>query len=148
MLRTLKILVIFLIATTLSHTAQAKMRQLIAIPADQLIWKPLANLPPGAKIAHVFGDPEKSGLFVARVSLPAHYHVSINSHTADEVDTILSGTYYIQLGDTITGKVFKLPAGTSVMIPADLVHTGWTNTKTVIQIAGIGPSGILYRPLK
>ncbi len=146
--RMIKILVILLVVSTLSSTAQAKLKQLTVIPENQLVWKSLANLPPGAKIAHVFGDPEKRELFVARVSLPAHYHVSINSHTADEVDTILSGTYYIQLGDSITGKVFKLPAGTSIILPADLVHTGWTNTKTVIQIAGIGPSGILYRPVK
>ena len=59
----------------------------------------LPNLPKGSKIAVLYGDPSKEGLFVIQAKLPANYRIPAHSHPTDEVVTVLSGTLARPDGD-------------------------------------------------
>ena len=59
------------------------------------------TVPKGAKLAVLYGDPGKDGLFVVRAKLPANYRIPAHSHPTDEVVTVLSGTLFVGMGDKL-----------------------------------------------
>jgi quercetin dioxygenase-like cupin family protein len=110
-----------------------------------LDWHAVTNMPPGAEVAILSGNPEKSGHFVARVKLPANYIVPAHSHDINEYDTVISGTYYLGTGTIADAKVgVALHAGDFVEVPANLKHYGYTKEPTIIEINADGPWGMIY----
>ena len=69
------------------------------ITPDKLLWKDVTDMPKGAKVAILMGDPSKKQPFVARVKLPADYILPVHKHPINEYDTVLSGTYYFGQGN-------------------------------------------------
>jgi len=64
------------------------------VPPQEIKWAPAPDvLPPGAKAAVLFGDPDKEGLFVLRLRFPAGYRVAPHTHPVYEVVTVISGTF-------------------------------------------------------
>lgn len=115
------------------------------LPTDQLNWQECRELPPGAKVAILSGNPDKKEPFVARIKLPANYTIPPHSHPVPEYDTVLSGTLYLGVGDQVDkSKSTELPAGSYVKIPTKWVHYSWTKDETILQISGVGPWGTLY----
>lgn len=104
-----------------------------------------ASLPPGAKFATLEGDMNREGPFTVRATLPANYRIPPHFHTADEHITVLSGTFYLGMGEKFDEKVAKeLPAGSFVYLPKEMRHYAYTRGETVIQLHGMGPWGITY----
>src|SRR5215813_14356045 len=62
------------------------------------------NLPKGAKLAVLYGDPSKDGLFIIAAKLPANYKIAPHTHPTDENVTVVSGSFAIGMGDTIDAK--------------------------------------------
>jgi len=103
------------------------------------------NLPKGAKLAVLYGDPSKEGLFVVRIKLPANYKVAAHSHPTDEIVTVLSGTFLVGMGDKLAPKAVRgFPAGSTVVAPANVNHFAMTKQPTVIEISAMGPLAINY----
>src|SRR5215470_13850728 len=65
---------------------------------DMLKWVEPPTFP-GARLAVVQGDPSKEGLFVCRVKLPANYKIAPHTHKASENVTVLSGAFFIGMGE-------------------------------------------------
>ncbi len=140
-----KILLSVFAALTLSGVVQAATI-IPVVPGDTLNWKDVQDLPPGAKVAILSGDPTKKGFFVARVKLPANYVIPPHAHPVPEYDTVLSGTLYVGIGNKLdTKKGMELPAGSYVKMPTHVVHYSWTKEETILQISGVGPWGTIYR---
>jgi quercetin dioxygenase-like cupin family protein len=113
--------------------------------AENFQWQQMKDLPPGAEVALISGDPVKAGTFTLRLKLPAHYIVPAHSHPTQARATIMSGTYYVGTGevaDANTGKA--LHKGNSFIIPANSKHYGWTKNGTVLQIEATGPWDMVY----
>src|SRR5437868_3752632 len=92
------------------------------------------SVPKGAKIAVLYGDPGKSGPFVARLMMPAGYKIAPHWHTQAEQLTIISGTMYLGEGDAMdTPKAHALKAGGFHYLPAKTHHYAFTKSPTVIQ---------------
>lgn len=103
------------------------------------------TLPKGAKLAVLYGDPTKDGLFVVRVKLPANYKVAAHSHPTDEIVTVLSGTFMVGMGDKLAPKAAKgFPAGSTIVAPAGVNHFAMTKQPAVIEISAMGPLAINY----
>jgi quercetin dioxygenase-like cupin family protein len=104
------------------------------------------QLPKGAKMAVLYGDPSKAGaLFIVRAKMPANYKIAPHTHPGDENVTILSGEFHLGQGpkmDQKAGKAFK--AGGFFSMPAGMQHSAWTTKDTVIEISGMGPFAIQY----
>ena len=67
-------------------------------------------------------------------------------HPNDENLTVISGTFNIAMGDKFNdaAKGPELKAGSFTKAPKGMVHYAWFPEETIIQIHGLGPSGITY----
>jgi ketosteroid isomerase-like protein/quercetin dioxygenase-like cupin family protein len=123
----------------------------VPVPVDQhamvqpssLVWgDPPPGLPAGGTVAVVSGDPSKAEPFVLRAQMPAGYTVPLHWHPTTENLTVLTGTVAIGMGEGTAPT--DLPAGSLVVLPAEMRHTFAARTAATIQIHGIGPFGITY----
>jgi quercetin dioxygenase-like cupin family protein len=114
--------------------------------AGDLDWKPApADLPRGAEIATLFGDPARSGAFVVRLRARAGYQVPAHKHPDTETLTVISGTLRYGEGRRLDPAAEKfIHAGDFVAAPAETGHWIVVNDDAVIQIMGDGPWRIHY----
>jgi quercetin dioxygenase-like cupin family protein len=112
---------------------------------DGLKWVEPAVLP-GAKLAVLQGDPGKEGLFVYRFKFPANFKVPPHVHKAGENVTVLSGTFFVGLGEKFDqGSGKELPVGGFIAIPPKHPHFAWAGPQeTIVQVHGIGPTDITF----
>jgi quercetin dioxygenase-like cupin family protein len=103
------------------------------------------NLPPGAKLAVIAGDPSKPQAYALRLQLPAGYKVAPHWHPTDENVTVLSGTIALGMGDTFDQAALKdLPTGGYAVVPAQSHHYVAAKTAVVLQVNGMGPFALNY----
>jgi hypothetical protein len=87
------------------------------------------SLPAGSKAALLEGDPAKSGLFTLRLQIPANYKIPAHWHPADEHVTVISGTFYMGMGDKLDESKGKpLTAGSFALMPTKTYHFAYTKT--------------------
>ena len=116
-----------------------------AVTPDTLKWAEPPVLP-GAKLAVVSGDPSKEGLFVYRIKMPAGYKIPPHTHKASENVTVLTGVFYIGLGEKFDqGSGQELPTGGFVSVPPKHAHYAWAGREeTVVQVHGMGPTDLTF----
>ena len=116
------------------------------ITPNDVKWGPASKaLPAGAEAAVLFGDPTKEGLFALRLKLPAGYAIPPHTHPALEVDTVISGTINLGMGETADRSAAKaIPAGSFFALPAGMAHFAYFDEETVLQLTTNGPWGIKY----
>ena len=115
------------------------------LPED-IDWKPFAAFPPSARLAVVVGDPTKPGPYVIRVKVPSGLKLMPHKHPEDRVYTIISGVFYIGLGDEFdANKLQAYPPGSVIVLPGNTPHFHWARSgEYVSQVQGIGPLGLEY----
>ena len=118
-----------------------------SILPEEIEWKPFAAFPPGARLAVLVGDPAQSGPYVTRVKVPSGVKLMPHKHPEDRIYTVMSGVFYIGLGEEFDGdKVKAYPPGSVVVLPGDTFHFHWAKSgEYVTQITAIGPLGMEYR---
>jgi quercetin dioxygenase-like cupin family protein len=145
MLRRKNFIASLLITFLTSHLVYAEDLQSAIQDQGKLKWRTVSDMPPGAEVAILSGDPSKHEHFIARVRFPANYIVPAHSHNIQEFDTVITGTYYIGNGivaDARNGQAMH--PGDFLSIPANLKHYGFTKEPTIIQISADGPWGMIY----
>jgi quercetin dioxygenase-like cupin family protein len=112
---------------------------------DEMKW---GDAPPvlqkGAKLAVLYGDPSKDGLFIVRLKVPAGYKVAPHTHPTDENVTIISGSFAIGMGDKLDPNAKAMPAGTFFSMPANMHHFAIAKKETIVEISAMGPFAINY----
>jgi quercetin dioxygenase-like cupin family protein len=79
----------------------------------------VSRVPPSAKLAVLVGDPTREGPYVIRVKVPAGVKLMPHRHPEDRVYTVLSGVFYVGLGDRFDAEqVNAYPPGTLLVLPA------------------------------
>lgn len=142
-------LIVLSLTTILSHLAQADSIQPILSNSTALKWIDAANLPKGAQLAILTGNPQKKEFYVARLKLPANFTIPAHSHMTNEYNTVISGTYYLGIGKKIDkNHNISLPSGSFIKFPAGTIHYGFTKEETIIEISGIGPWGTIPKKLQ
>jgi anti-sigma factor ChrR (cupin superfamily) len=136
---------ILLIMLFLVLPALAQQPAHMTVSADTLKWAEPPVLP-GAKLAVVQGDPGKEGPFVYRLKMPAGYKVPPHIHKASENVTVLTGVFYIGLGEKFDqGSGQELPVGGFVSVPPKHPHYAWAGgQETVVQVHGVGPTDLTF----
>ncbi|HEV8584677.1 MAG TPA: cupin domain-containing protein [Methylomirabilota bacterium] len=124
--------------------ADQHAKHVVSTP-DLLKWVDPPTFP-GAKLAIVQGNPGQEGPFVYRVKFPASYKVAPHFHKAAENVTVLSGSFFLGLGEKFDqGSGKELPVGGFVSIPPTHRHFAWAGSQeTVIQVHGTGPTDITF----
>jgi mannose-6-phosphate isomerase-like protein (cupin superfamily) len=124
---------------------KAGMGAAVTINTKDIKWgEAPPDLPKGAQLAVLHGDPSKSGLFTMRLKMPDGYKIAPHWHTQDEQLTIVSGTLVLHMGDTMNSEAHGLDAGAYHFLPSKMHHAAEAKGETVVQIHGMGPFDIHY----
>jgi quercetin dioxygenase-like cupin family protein len=117
-----------------------------AILPEEIEWKPFPAFPPSARLAVLVGEPSRPGPYVIRVKVPAGVKLMPHKHPEDRIYTVMSGVFYIGLGDKFDGdKVKAYPPGSVIVLPGDTPHFHWAkSSEYVTQVSAIGPLGLDY----
>ena len=116
------------------------------IRSEELEWKHFPGYPPAARTAVLVGDPTKPGPYVIRVKLPHDTRMMPHQHTEDRVYVVISGVFYIGLGEEFDeSKLTAHSPGTVVVLPSGQPHFHWAKSGDyVTQVTAIGPLGLEY----
>jgi quercetin dioxygenase-like cupin family protein len=117
-----------------------------SILPEDIDWRPFAAFPPRARLAVVVGEPTKPGPYVVRVKVPADVKLMPHRHPEDRVYTVISGIFYIGLGDEFDAeKLRAYPPGSVIVLPGNTSHFHWAKSgEYVTQVTAIGPLGMEY----
>src|SRR5438046_10448388 len=129
-----------------SKSGAAASAQPVVMNLDKMNWGPAPpELPPGAQLAVLEGDPSKAAPYTVRLKMPDGYKIQPHWHPTLEHVTVLSGTLKVGMGakwDETNPTV--LSSGGFAVMPARMKHFAWTSGATVLQLHGIGPFKINY----
>ena len=134
------------IAPTAEPAHQPGQAVFKGILPEEIEWKPFAAFPPSARLAIVVGEPAREGPYTIRVKLPRGTKMMPHSHPEDRMYTVISGIYYIGLGDNFDAeKLHAYPPGSVIILPGDTSHFHWAKSgEYVTQVTAIGPLGLEY----
>ena len=128
-----------------SSKTTAPVEHKIVAPAELKWGDAPPGLPPGGKMAVLDGDPTKKGSFTVRLQAPDGYKVPPHTHPTTERITVISGTFYLGMGDKFDEAAGReMAAGSFAVLPAGMRHFGWNRGETVLQINSEGPFQIKY----
>jgi quercetin dioxygenase-like cupin family protein len=117
-----------------------------AIRPEEIDWEHFAAFPPEARLAVIVGDPSRPGPYVIRVKLPCGVRMMPHRHPEDRIYTVISGVFYIGLGNVFDAeKLQAFGPGSVVVLPGGQSHFHWARSgEYVTQVYGIGPLGLGY----
>jgi quercetin dioxygenase-like cupin family protein len=109
-------------------------------------WTPFAAFPPEARLAVLVGHPSQQGPYTVRVKVPHGVKLMPHRHPEDRIYTVISGVFYIGLGDHFdVEKLEAYPPGTVIILPGNTDHFHWAKSGAYItQVTAIGPLGLEY----
>ena len=117
-----------------------------AILPEAVNWKPFPAFPPSARLAIIVGQPLHEGLYTIRVKVPAGVKLMPHKHPEDRVYTVISGIFYIGLGDKFDDEKLQAYApGAVIILPGNTSHFHWAKSgEYVTQVTANGPLGLEY----
>ena len=117
-----------------------------SVLAEEIDWKPFPAFPPSVRLASVVGEPSEPAPYLIRVKVPSGVKLMPHRHPEDRIYTVISGVFYIGLGDQFDGDKLKAyPPGTVIVLPGNTSHFHWAKSgEYVAQVTAIGPLGIEY----
>ncbi|MGD0239960.1 MAG: cupin domain-containing protein [Streptosporangiaceae bacterium] len=115
------------------------------LPED-VDWEPFPAFPPPARLAVVVGRPSEAAPYVVRVKLPSGVKLMPHRHHEDRVYTVISGVFYIGLGEQFDEeKLQAYPPGAVIVLPSGTPHFHWARSGDyVTQVTAIGPISLEY----
>jgi quercetin dioxygenase-like cupin family protein len=120
-----------------------------AVLPEDIDWKPFPAFPPSVRLAVIVGQPSEPAPYVIRVKTSRDGKLMPHRHPEDRIYTVISGVFYIGLGDRFDGnKVVAYPPGSVIVLPGNTSHFHWAKSgEYVTQITAIGPLGLEYLDL-
>jgi hypothetical protein len=122
---------------------QATFRSVLPEDID---WEPFQAFPPAARLAVLVGHTSEASPYVTRVKVPAGVKLMPHWHHEDRVYTVISGVFYIGLGEQFDEtKLQAYAPGSVVVLPGRTPHFHWARSgEYVTQITAIGPISLDY----
>ena len=120
------------------------------ILSEDVDWKPFPAFPPSVRLAVVVGQPSEPGPYTIRVKVPHGEKLMPHKHPEDRVYTVISGVFYIGLGDEFdASKLEAYPPGAVIILPGNTPHFHWAKSgEYVTQVTAMGPLGLEYLSAK
>ena len=117
-----------------------------AILPEDSEWRSCPAGPQGARLAVMVGHPAEPGPYVVRVKVPDDTKLMPHKHPEDRIYTVMSGVFYIGLGETFDAdNVMAYPPGSVIVLPGETWHFHWAKSgEYVTQVSAIGPLGLEY----
>ena len=116
------------------------------VMAEDVQWRPFAALPSPVRLAALVGDPMKAGPYTIRVRVPHGVKLMPHRHPEDRVYTVVSGVFYIGLGDHFDADRLEAhPPGAVIVLPGGTSHFHWAKSgEYITQVSAVGPIGLEY----
>ena len=126
------------------------MSQLKTILPQDVDWQPFPAFPASVRLAVIAGQPSEPGPYMIRVKVPGGVKLMPHRHTEDRIYTVISGVFYIGLGDEFdAGKLEAYAPGAVIFLPGETSHFHWAKSGEYIsQVSAMGPLGFEYVNLK
>jgi quercetin dioxygenase-like cupin family protein len=117
-----------------------------SVLSEDIDWKAFAAFPTSVRLAVIVGNPTGSGPYTIRVKVPHGAKIKPHRHPEDRIYTVISGVFYIGLGDQFDAdKLQAYPPGSVIVLPGDTSHFHWAKSgEYVSQVTAIGPLGLDY----
>jgi quercetin dioxygenase-like cupin family protein len=117
-----------------------------SVLSEDINWKPFPAFPPAVRLAVVVGQPSEAGPYTIRVRVPHGVKLMPHRHPEDRVYTVISGVFYIGLGDQFNAeKLEAYPPGSVIVLPGNSSHFHWAKSgEYITQVTAIGPLGLEY----
>ena len=117
-----------------------------AIHPEDIVWLSFPAFPPAARLAILVGKPLETSPYVIRVKIPRGTRLMPHRHPEDRVYTVISGVFYIGLGERFDEQLLKgYPPGCVVVLPGNTWHFHCAKSgEYVTQVNAIGPLGFEY----
>lgn len=128
------------------RTHQPDQDHFRVIRSEDVDWKPFPAFPPAARLAVLVGKPTQPGPYVIRVRLPSGTKIMPHRHPEDRIYTVISGVFYIGLGEAFDeSKLTAHAPGSVLVLPGGQAHFHWARSGDyVTQVTAIGPLGLRY----
>jgi len=132
--------------TATSDAPGAVLSPPLATPVAAVKWMDAPpELPRGAKLAVISGNPAHPEPFTLRLQMPDGYTIAPHTHPTDEHVTVLSGTLRAAMGNTWDDKALgDFPAGSYANMATGMAHYVKAKGATVVQVHGVGPFVVNY----
>ncbi len=117
-----------------------------AVLPEDVDWKPFAAFPASVRLAVLVGHPSEAGPYTIRVRVPQGVKLMPHRHPEDRVYTVISGVFYMGLGDRFNPDALQAyPPGSVIVLPGNTSHFHWAkSSEYVAQVTAIGPLGLEY----
>lgn len=105
---------------------------------DALPWGDSSD---GVRFVALYGDMSTDGeAFVFRLEVQPGFELRPHTHPIKEHLTVLSGRFYVGLGDTMDKEdAVAYEPGSYIAIAAGVPAYMWAEEETVVQVHGVGP---------
>ena len=125
---------------------QPGMTAFRVVRGEDVAWTTMPGYPPAVRLAVIEGDPSQAGPYTVRVRLPAGTRMAPHRHPEDRLYTVISGVFYIGLGETFDETKLEAHApGSVIVLPGGQAHFHWAKSgEYVTQVTAIGPLGLAY----
>jgi quercetin dioxygenase-like cupin family protein len=116
------------------------------IRSEEVEWKPFPAFPPEARLAVLVGEPTQPGPYLIRVKVPGGVKLMPHKHPEDRIYTVISGVFYVGLGEQFDeGKLTAHAPGSVLVLPGGQAHFHYAKSgEYVAQVSAIGPLGLAY----
>jgi quercetin dioxygenase-like cupin family protein len=130
----------------MSQTHQPGEDRFRSVRPEDIEWKPFPAFPPAARLAILVGDPQLPAPYVIRVRVPMGTRLMPHKHPEDRIYTVVSGIFYIGLGEEFDeSKLVAFAPGSLIVLPGGQPHFHWAKTgEYITQVNAIGPLGLEY----
>src|SRR6202008_1380773 len=94
----------------------------------------------------IVGQPSEPGPYAVRARVPRDVKLMPHRHPEDRVYTVVSGVFYIGLGERFDpDQLQDYRPGSVIVLPVNTSHFHWAkSSEYVTQVTAIGPLGIEY----
>ena len=117
-----------------------------SILPEDIDWKPFAAFPSSVRLAILVGHPSEPGPYLIKNQSTLRREVDAAQTPRRPNYTVMSGVFYIGLGDKFDGDGVKAyPPGSVIVLPGDTPHFHWAKSgEYVTQVSAVGPLGLEY----
>lgn len=116
------------------------------INPESIVWRSFLAFPEKVKLAVLVGNPTRAEPFVVRVKVPNGEKIMPHTHPEDRIYTVISGVFYIGIGNKYDeNKLLAYPPGSVVILPGNTPHFHCAKSgEYITQVYAIGPLGLEY----
>jgi len=116
-----------------------------SILPEDIDWQTFPAFPPSVRLAVIVGHPSEPAPYLIRVKVPGGVKLMPHTHPEDRIYTVISGVFYIGLGERFDGDKVTPPPGGVIVLPGNMSHFHSAKSgEYVTQVSATGPLGLEY----